>query len=197
MPARGHRGSQRNSSASESSCCRWALRRWCERVLLFAPAPGGVAAELVDQPARCGGEQPRARVLGDARLRPLPDRGEQSLPGRRPRTHRTSRIGARARRAPPAPTGAGGALYYRISAPPTSRIGRTSIGANRALGHFAAIFDRARVGLAVDDQVAAEVFLGFGEGSVGDHRQPVFGANGFRLHGIGQWFGSRPARPTA
>ena len=39
-----------------------------KRVLLFAPAPGGVAAEFVDQSARGGGEQPRARVLGHARF---------------------------------------------------------------------------------------------------------------------------------
>jgi hypothetical protein len=38
-----------------------------KRVPLFASAPGGVAAELVDQPARGGREEPRTPVLGNAR----------------------------------------------------------------------------------------------------------------------------------
>ena len=70
-------------------------------------ATGALAAPGIHQPATRDRDEPRARIVGDALLRPLLRRRDAAPPARRPRTPRTARAGARACRAPAAPARGG------------------------------------------------------------------------------------------
>ena len=99
-----------------------------------------LAAGLVDEPPRRDGHEPRLRVHRDALHRPLTGRREQRL------LHGVL-AGVERRRMPPGDhaehprreLAQQGLDARHISIPPGSMTGRTSIGANRALGQPAAI----------------------------------------------------------
>ena len=90
-----------------------------------------------------------------------------------------------------APVGLGRARRLGVdgrdwSAPPTSRIGRTPIGANRGFGHFAAISTARSLVSQSTTRSAAEVFLGLGKQPVRDHRRAVGRAHYLRPHRVGE-----------
>ena len=142
--------------------------------VVLAPAAGAVAAQLVGQPPRRDGDQPRRRVVGPP-LRPATaPRRRAAPPAPRPRRRRSGRSGAPARRGPAARACAAGPRCAGAG-------GHASSG---GLVHQRPHLDLAEAGerdprrdlerplqaLAVDDVEAAQVLLGLDVRTVGDHR---------------------------
>ena len=107
------------------------------RGALLAPAPGDVAAHLVDEPARRHRDEPCLRMLGDALAGPLPRCREQRLldgvlagvEGAVPPDEHAEHLRGELTQQP----------LDHISIPPGSMTGRTSSGRSLALGQAAAI----------------------------------------------------------